>query len=1229
MATETLTTDVAEESAMPPESPEREPLAIGEIVQKILKPLASLKLTVVLFVLAMFIVLAGTLAQTRMDIWDVVNQYFRTAFAWIDFQVFFPQSFFPGLQNIPGGMYFPGGWLIGAVMAVNLLAAHTTRFRIQASGKRLYAGIGVLLCGMVVTWLVIQGGSTTSGVQGSPMISYGMLWQMMMLGLAASFLATVYGVVRLWHRPRMERIALAVLAALIGGLLVYFVSQGAASQLSDSSMRILWQLTQGGFAGLVLLAGCVLVFRKRAGIVLLHGGIGLMMFSELLVGTTAVEGQMTMREGETVNYAQDIRSLELAVVDRSDPEEDAVVVVPGSMLDEDGTVVRHESLPFDVEVVRYYRNSEPRRLKPDEEPLATAGTGTKWTAEERRPGTGTDAGGKVDLSAAWIRLTDSASGADLGTYMVSLFQAAQDVSEKVTVDGKTYDVSLRFKRLYKPYTMTLEDVRKDDYVGTDTPRNYSSDVTMVSEEHGIDSKFHIWMNNPLRALGETFYQSNYFREPGTGVESTTLAVVTNTGWMIPYVSCMIVAVGMLAQFLLTLLRFVKRQAPVPALAGAAAGMSGAASVAVEERPASLRKNHKGNGQKPARGAAAAPENGQPAPTGGDAGDSRVLHWFSLAIPVLMLIMWGGWLAGKTRIPETPVTEMDLYEFGQLPVVYQGRTKPLDTLARNALRIVSDRQDFTDASGEKQPAIRWLLDLLADPATAREHKVFRIENLTLLDTLGLEPREGFRYSIAEFAERLDKLSAMADEARKLEAVELEVYQKKALELERQIGILDLMMQAFEHPQIRPDHVREDLIATMQRQQRLKSREPPLVIPPQETDEEWRTYSEAWLRGLVMRVAGRKDASDPVVAGMNDVLVAWADKDTTAFNSAVTKTREAYQSRELAEIDEELLQLEAWFNHFEPFYHATVLYIVAFVFTGLGWIFWAIGWQKPFLRTALWLIAFTFVLHTVALALRIEISGRPPVTNLYSSAVFIGWGAVVLGLILEVVFRLGFGNAIAAVAGFSTLMIAHFLAGDGDTFTVMQAVLDTQFWLATHVVCITLGYATTFVAGLLGLFYVLGGFCTPALSRGALRKDLSRMIYGILCFAIFFSFVGTVLGGLWADDSWGRFWGWDPKENGALLIVLWNAIVLHARWGAMVKDRGMAVLAIGGNIVTAWSWFGVNELGVGLHSYGFTEGVPLALGIAVLGHLAVIGIGLLPDHMWWSLRREQRPATGSTA
>jgi ABC-type transport system involved in cytochrome c biogenesis permease subunit len=248
-------------------------------------------------------------------------------------------------------------------------------------------------------------------------------------------------------------------------------------------------------------------------------------------------------------------------------------------------------------------------------------------------------------------------------------------------------------------------------------------------------------------------------------------------------------------------------------------------------------------------------------------------------------------------------------------------------------------------------------------------------------------------------------------------------------------------------------------------------------------------------------------------------------------------------------------------------------------------------------------------------RIYISGRPPVTNLYSSAVFIGWGIVLFCLVWELLSRTGLPTFLGSLFGFNSLVIAHVLAADGDTFTVLQAVLDTQFWLATHVVCMTLGYATTFLAGGLGVLYILRGLFTPSLNREA-SGEMGRMIYGTTCFALFFSFFGTVLGGLWADDSWGRFWGWDPKENGALLIVLWNALILHAHWDGMAKDRGIAVLAVVGNIITSWSWFGVNQLQVGLHSYGFTEGVLLAWFLFSLTQLAVIAGGCIPKRFWWS-------------
>jgi cytochrome c-type biogenesis protein CcsB len=279
----------------------------------------------------------------------------------------------------------------------------------------------------------------------------------------------------------------------------------------------------------------------------------------------------------------------------------------------------------------------------------------------------------------------------------------------------------------------------------------------------------------------------------------------------------------------------------------------------------------------------------------------------------------------------------------------------------------------------------------------------------------------------------------------------------------------------------------------------------------------------------------------------------------------------------------------------------------------------------------------VVHTFGLVFRMTLEGRPPVTNLYSSAIFIGWGTMVLGLILEWMYRVGIGSLVGALAGFVTLIIAHNLALGGDTMEMLVAVLDTNFWLATHVITITLGYAATFAAGLLAILYIFLGVFTPLLEGRAgqapaavdLGKALGKMVYGIVCFATLFSFVGTVLGGIWADQSWGRFWGWDPKENGALLIVLWNAIILHARWGGMVRERGIMNLAVFGNIVTSFSWFGVNMLGIGLHAYGFMDAAFKWLMLFIGSQVLVIAVGLLPLRVWRSFRGAARVAPTALA
>jgi ABC-type transport system involved in cytochrome c biogenesis permease subunit len=369
---------------------------------------------------------------------------------------------------------------------------------------------------------------------------------------------------------------------------------------------------------------------------------------------------------------------------------------------------------------------------------------------------------------------------------------------------------------------------------------------------------------------------------------------------------------------------------------------------------------------------------------------------------------------------------------------------------------------------------------------------------------------------------------------------------------------------------------------------------------------------------------KQQVNPATFALRDLLVAYNRGEAAAFNKQLAAYRRAlgdYENRLQADaaklkqggaanaeiLSQPRVDFEVFYNYFSPFYYAQVLYVFAFVLGILSWV----GWTAPLRRGSMWLLWLTFALHTFALVARIYISGRPPVTNLYSTGIFIGWAAVLMALMFESIYRLGLGNIVASVVGFLTLLVAYNLSLDGDTFIVLQAVLDTQFWLATHVVTINLGYAATFMAGAWGAMYILLAHVFPVLDQDA-RHKLTRTLYGTLCFGIFFSFVGTVLGGLWADDSWGRFWGWDPKENGALIIVLWNALVLHARWGGIVKGRGLAALAVGGNIVTIWSWFGVNELGVGLHTYGASE-KNTAMWLLVFGasQVALIALGMMPQ------------------
>jgi ABC-type transport system involved in cytochrome c biogenesis permease subunit len=652
------------------------------------------------------------------------------------------------------------------------------------------------------------------------------------------------------------------------------------------------------------------------------------------------------------------------------------------------------------------------------------------------------------------------------------------------------------------------------------------------------------------------------------------------------------------------------------------------------------------------------------------------------LPFLLVAIFAIY-AARQAIP-THDKDLAWQEFGRIPVMANGRFQPLDSLARNSLLGLREKASAISSTARKGPdkqhelpASEWIAEMMFKPELANTRPVFRIDNLELKQTLGLqvEPDEtknadGKHYAYNVLQPQLLSLQSLARQAADVKDEVRPPFQRAVLQLwssiqsywriqnlvqpqiediaavlkaEPPIGSDEFIkMIAETNPRNATDWASElgDFLANVSagraatealrrnqphdekalldfkrhlvRFEAMSMKGQPLIIPTHDAANEpdaWHSTSDA-----LMHVAGG-DTLDPAVRSYTEMAAAFRAGNSAEFNRAV-RDYLAMLKPQFGNLLKKSSR-EMFFNKVAPFSMAAAIYVAV----GLCAIcFWFVPTSGDWLRrSAVWLCVLALIIHTGGLIFRMALEGRPPVTNLYSAAVFIGWAACILGLLLETVWRNSIGIVVSAIIGFSTLLIAHHLSLAGDTMIMLRAVLDTNFWLATHVVIVTLGYASTYVAGFLAIIFVLRGLFTTSLDL-SLRQSLAKMVYAITCFATLFSFVGTVLGGIWADQSWGRFWGWDPKENGALIIVLWNVLILHARWGALVRERGLMNLAIFGNVVTTWSFFGTNMLGVGLHSYGFMDEERVALITFCAVQIGLIALGSIPLRFWRSYKAD---------
>ncbi|MGE3975075.1 MAG: cytochrome c biogenesis protein [Bdellovibrionales bacterium] len=506
----------------------------------------------------------------------------------------------------------------------------------------------------------------------------------------------------------------------------------------------------------------------------------------------------------------------------------------------------------------------------------------------------------------------------------------------------------------------------------------------------------------------------------------------------------------------------------------------------------------------------------------------------------------------------------------LPIQDAGRLKPFDTFARESLQLVYGKSTYNG-----QPATDIVLTWLIAPAAWDDKALVKINRKDIKENLKLEVSESYFAAKTLFGnERLPLL--IQDLRNKLTNKEkLDPYFQDVQKLENQLSLYRAL--------------------TMGMALRF--------VPPKE-GETWKSvneFDEAWLQNFgeitkaFITYVSHKD-------GSGSDSPEFLQKAEADLQAAV----KGFQEKARAENPnlyppEKDIQIEVHYNRLDPFKWAWIAYLL----TALLFSFYMIQAQpNPMLYRLGWFFAIAgFAMHTYGFVLRCYLTGRPPVSNMYESVIWVSWGAIFFGCIFEWVYKKVFPLLSATIVGVLCLIVASLAPNILDpSLQPLEPVLRSNMWLMIHVLTITLSYSAFFLALLmadLGLVYFLrSGFEKKA-------NELAQTTYRVIQIGVVLLFAGTVLGGIWADYSWGRFWGWDPKETWAFIAFMGYIAVLHAKKGGYIHNFGFLVAAIISFSLVLMAWYGVNYvLGVGLHSYGFGGGGVPYVAAFIAAHLVYV-------------------------
>jgi cytochrome c-type biogenesis protein CcsB len=555
--------------------------------------------------------------------------------------------------------------------------------------------------------------------------------------------------------------------------------------------------------------------------------------------------------------------------------------------------------------------------------------------------------------------------------------------------------------------------------------------------------------------------------------------------------------------------------------------------------------------------------------------------FATAITALL----SGLGHGASDLPSANTASLDFKPWGLLAIQDGGRRKPVDTFAKETLIRVTGRSAYTDQAGRKWQPDDFVLSALLETHDWKNEPMVLISSGQLIEQLGLDKTQR-RFSFAQLTGSAE-LQRIANEAGALKRAErpLDHVQQEALSVSDRLTLLARLMNGSA-----------------------------LLIIPSPKKE-----ADAWLAPDPAAVAANYDEAQfaPAFAELSKMMRAYTEADTFDFSLGASRLRDSLRTLNPSIYPQEReLRLEYFYNHFEGFYRAIWCYGIALV------ILIAAHLRRR--RAALQNIGVAVAILGLAfqasgIVMRCMIAGRPPVTNMYESIIWVSFAVAFFGMIFFARYRAPVYLLAALPVTLISLLLVHQMPiAMPSSIDPLVPVLRDNFWLTVHVLTITLSYAAFALA--MGFGHILLWRYARNPAAASADGPMHFWLYRVLQLGVLLLAAGTILGGVWANYSWGRFWGWDPKETWALIALLCYILTLHGRLAGWWTEFGLVVASVICFLAILMAWYGVNfVLGKGLHSYGFGVGGETYVAIFVLLDFLFVAFAI------WRYRKSKRAVT----